>query len=388
MKDHQISEILTLLGEENNPLGAMIPPIYQTSNFKLDSVAELRKAFSSEWDHHLYTRGNNPTVEVLRKKMAAMEGTEDAVCFSSGIAAISAAIMSQVSSGDHVICVKSPYSWTYHLLQNYLPKFNVDVTFVDGTDINNIVGAHRERTTLLVLESPNSMTFELQDLKACADWASAHNVTTLVDNSYCSPIYQQPARLGIDLVAHSGSKYLNGHGDVVFGVLCGSKEKLRPIIDNEYMTFGALMSPLEAFLVIRGLRTLQIRLEKIYSNTLVIYDFLRGEEKVEKIFYPFAEDNPQLYLAKQQMTGAPGLLSIRLKANHIDEIENFCDQLKKFRMAVSWGGHESLVMPIAAAYDIPGKRAPSLPFNHIRFYIGLEDPNLLIEDIRQSLVHL
>ena len=334
-------------------------------------------------DYHLYTRGNNPTVCILRQKMAALEGTEDALCFSSGIAAISAAILSQVRQGDHVICVDNPYSWTNHLLKNYLPKFGVSTSFVTGT-IESISAAAQPKTKLLMLESPNSMTFGIQDLKACAAWAKSRNIVSIIDNSYASPIFQKPHTMGIDMVVHSGSKYLNGHGDVVFGVLCASKELVRKVVDNEYMTFGAIMSPLEAFLAIRGLRTLDIRMERIAASTRLVFDFLKSHPQVEKIFYPFDPDNPQIDLAQSQMTGAPGLLSIQIVCSSDNDITTFCENLKRFRMAVSWGGHESLIIPVLALYGIEGKPPPVLPKNHIRLYIGLENPELLLNDLESA----
>ena len=386
-KDFQLSDILNTLGESELPNGAMVPPIFQTSNFQFKSIKDLRTAFSSEWDHHLYTRGNNPTVRILREKLAALESTEDALCFSSGIAAISAAILSQVKRGDHVICVENPYSWTNHLLKNYLPKFGVNTTFVKG-DLESIEGATQSSTSLLMLESPNSMTFEVQDLSACAKWAKQKSITTIIDNSYASPLYQNPHLLGIDIIVHSGSKYLNGHGDVVFGALCAKRNIVRQIVENEYMTFGAVMSPFEAFLVLRGLRTLEIRMDRIFDSTLKVFEYLKSHPLVERVFYPFDPDYEQYDLAKSQMTGSPGLISIQLKSTSEDEVTTFCEGLTRFRMAVSWGGHESLVIPILALYNIPDRQAPDLPINHMRFYIGLEPHELLISDLESAFRRL
>lgn len=379
-----LDHILHLLGEEELPYGSMVPPIVQSSNFSVPNISTLRSYFSNEWDHHLYTRGNNPTVAILRRKLAALENTEDAICFSSGIAAISAAVMSVVKSGDHVICVQNPYSWTYHLLANYLPKYGVQTTFVDGTNMSDIKQALKENTKLLMLESPNSMTFELQNLVACADWAKKNNITTIIDNSYCSPLFQKPSDMGIDIVIHSGSKYLNGHSDVVCGVVCSSKNRILKIVQDEMMTLGAIMSPFEAFLVLRGLRTLEVRLKHIHASTQRVFAFLKNHSLVEKIFFPFDPDNPQYHLAMEQMKGSPGLLSLQLAVRDPEQVERFVHALKKFRIGVSWGGHESLVMPILAAHFIEGKKSPVLPWNHIRLYIGLESPAALINDLEKA----
>ena len=382
-----MDEIINLLGEEEPWHGAVVPPIFQTSNFGYSSIQELRKAFKDEWASHLYTRGNNPTVAVLRKKLAALEGTEDAICFSSGIAAITAAILSQVKKGDHIISVRNPYSWTNHLLASYLPKFGVRTSFVDGTDTREIEEVYRENTRLLVLESPNTMTFELQDLKWASQWARERDVITILDNSYASPLFQKPSQFGIDVIVHSGSKYINGHSDVVCGVLCASQDMVSSIVANEYMTLGAIMSPMEAYLVLRGLRTFPIRMRRIESSTREVFNFLRQHPIVEKIFFPFDPDNPQYLLARQQMSGCPGLISVQLKTDD-DGIQKFVEYLNYFKMAVSWGGYESLIMPILAAYDIKGRPEPAWPRNHLRLYIGLEDPILLVEDLKKALEKL
>ena len=219
-----IDWILTHLGEERERyFGAVAPPVIQTSIFCFDSVADMRARMRDEYGEHCYTRGNNPTVEILRRKIAALEGAEDCLVFSSGAGAISAAVVACVAAGDHVVCVHKPYSWTHKLLVQLLPRFGVRCTFVDGTDVANIEAALEPNTRLIVLESPNSLTFELQDLAAVARLARERGILTLCDNSYASPLNQSPIALGIDLVAHSATKYLNGHSDVVAGALCGRK---------------------------------------------------------------------------------------------------------------------------------------------------------------------
>ena len=225
-----ISEILNHLGEDREQyFNAISPPVIQSSNFAFPDLHQFRAAFADELNQHVYSRGNNPTVEILRKKLAALEGTEDALVFSSGAGAIAAAVIGNVKAGDHIICQQAPYSWTSALLKKFLARFGVDHTFVDGTDLANIEAAYRPNTKVLYLESPNTMTFECQDLAACAAWAKQKGVVTMIDNSYSSPLYQQPASFGIDIVLHSGTKYLNGHSDVVVGVLCASKEMVRKL---------------------------------------------------------------------------------------------------------------------------------------------------------------
>lgn len=384
-----INDILFHLGENReNYFNAVAPPIIQSSNFAFQTLDAFRSAIADEQNHHIYTRGNNPTVAILRQKLAALEGTEDALIFSSGSAAIASTILSQVQQGSHVVCVSSPYAWTKIMLENYLPRFGVSHTFVDGTDLGQIKAAFQENTSLLYLESPNSLTFELQDLEACASMAKEHGIVTCIDNSYSTPLYQKPHELGIDLVVHSGTKYLNGHSDVVFGVVCGSKDLLSPMFHNEYMTLGGIISPNDAALVLRGLRTLPIRMQRSHESAMVITEYLANHPKVARVIYPYHPSFPQYELAQRQMQGAGGLFSIQTTAQSIAEAEAFFHQLRRFLLAVSWGGHESLVIPTVAFYNIPGREDSPLPFNLVRFYIGLEDPEYLMEDLEQALAIL
>lgn len=381
-----LSEILTHLGEDRTRyFNAVSPPVIQSSNFAFDSLEEFRTKISDELNAHIYSRGNNPTVEILRKKIAALEGSEDALVFGSGMAAISTTIIANVKAGDHVVCVKSPYSWTKVLLEKFLPRFGVGHTYVDGRQVRNIENAVRDNTTLLVLESPNSLTFELQDIEACARLARKHGIVTCIDNSYASPLFQRPLEMGIDLVMHTGTKYLNGHSDVVMGAVCGSKERIRQIFEIDYMTLGPILSPHDAALAIRGLRTLPLRLQRSHDSAMKITEYLANHRKVEQVLYPFHPSFPQYELAKKQMKGAGGLFSVLLKAGSKQKAEAFFRQLDRFLLAVSWGGHESLVMPSVAFHDIPGREDSPLPWNLVRFYIGLEDPDWLIEDLEKAL---
>lgn len=377
--------IINHLGEEREKyFNAVSPPIIQSSNFAFDSIEDFRNAITNEKGSHIYTRGNNPTVNILCKKLAALEHTEDCLVFSSGAAAVAMSIMSHAKTGDHVVCVRKPYSWTITLLENYLSKYGVEHTFVDGKSMEAIVSAIKPNTTILYLESPNTATFELQDLEACAILAKSKGIVTMIDNSYASPIFQNPADFGIDVIIHSATKYINGHSDVVMGVVCASTKIIEKIFYNEYMTLGGIVSPHDASLVLRGLRTLKPRLLTIDANAKKVISYLSKHEKVEKVFYPFHPDFPQLELAKKQMRGAGGLFSILLKADSKEKVEQFVKHIKHFLFAVSWGGHESLIVPFVALFDIPNHPNPEVPWNLVRFYIGLEDADFLIEGIESG----
>ena len=223
-----LSYILNELGEEREQyFQAVAPPIMQSSNFTFKSVSDFRQALADEYNATLYSRGNNPTVDILRKKLAALDGAEDALVFGSGIAAIAIPILALLNQGDHVVSVAKPYSWTIKLFERLLPKFGITTTFVDGTKTENFAAAIQPTTRLIFLESPNTFTYELQDLKAVATLAKSKNILTMTDNSYCSPLNQQPYKMGIDLVAQSATKFIGGHSDVVAGVVTGSKASLK-----------------------------------------------------------------------------------------------------------------------------------------------------------------
>lgn len=382
----ELSYILNHLGEDRDLYyQAVSPPVIQTSNFVFPDLHSFRAAFADELTHHVYSRGNNPTVQILRKKLAALEQTEDCLVFSSGAAAIAAAVIGNINAGEHVICQARPYSWTYALLSKLLARFGVETTFLDATQLETIEAARQPNTKLLFLESPNTMTFEIQDLAACSAWAKEHGIVTMIDNSFASPLYQQPARLGIDIVLHSGTKYLNGHSDVVVGVLCASKDMVQRLFQSEFMTLGAILPAHDAALVIRGLRTLPLRLERSTNSAEWILKQLAQHHKVAKIYHPWYLSDEQTALARKQMSGCGGLFSVNFKTDSLEKMEAFIHALKTFSMAVSWGGHESLVIPTVGFYNIPGKPQPSLPFSFARFYIGLEDPEFLWKDLEQAM---
>lgn len=386
MDQHELSYIINHLGEDREQYyHSVAPPVIQSSNFALPTVAELRQRVKNEFKAPFYTRGYNPTVAILRKKLAALEKTDDALVFSSGSAAIATAMMALLQAGDHVVSVQKPYSWSNTLLNKLLARYGVSTTMVDGTDPENYRKAIRPETKVLFLESPNSMTFELQDIAAVVAIAREHNCLTVMDNSYATPLYQNPVPMGVDLVAHSASKYFGGHSDIVAGVLCGRQELIDRIFANEFMTLGTNISPHDAWLMLRGLRTLPVRIEKAHQNAMKVADFLAGHPKVEKLNYPFHPSHPQYELARKQMKGAGGLMSIQIRANDFSDVERFCDALNYFLLTNSWGGYESLAIPLCIFAENKESYRLELPWNLIRLYIGIEDVDVLIDDLKQAL---
>ncbi len=381
-----ISYILNELGEDRElHYGSVSTPIYQSSNFCFPNVAAMRASLADEMDVPFYTRGHNPTVAVLRKKLAALEGAEEALVFASGSAAVAAAVMPWLKAGDHVVCVQKPYSWTAKLLSKILKRFGVETTYIDGTHIAHWEAACKDNTRLFMLESPNSMTFELQDVAAVAALAKARGIVTVIDNSYATPLNMRPIEMGIDIVIHSASKYLSGHSDMVAGVLCTSRARAEQIFAGEYMTLGGIISPHEAWLMIRGLRTLAIRMDRVAETGAKVVAFLEQHPKIAKVYYPFSPSHPQHDLAKQQMRKGTGQFSIELNAPDIAACERFSDALKRFLLACSWGGHESLQFPICTLYSSQNYSESPLPFNFVRLYVGLEDADALIADLEQAL---
>lgn len=265
-----------------------------------------------------------------------------------------------------------------------LAKYQVQHTLVDGRDVKNFEEAIQPNTRLIYLESPNSMTFEMQDLEAVAKLAKKHGIITICDNSYASPLHQNPAVLGIDIVVHSATKFISGHSDVVAGVVCSSKERIKSIFESEFMTLGGIISPHDAWLLLKGMRTLPLRVKQVKENTFRVLSFLENHPKIARIYFPFHKKNEQVQLAQKQMQECGGLLSIELNVSEISEVEVFCNSLKYFLIACSWGGYESLQFPICALYNSENYTT-ELPWNFVRLYIGTEDADLLIADLSQAL---
>ena len=381
-----LSYIINELGEEReNYFNAISPPIAQTSNFAFKTVADLSKAFEDEMAGYLYSRGLNPTVEILRKKLAALDAAEDCLVFNSGAAAIFAGVLANVKAGDHIVSVKAPYTWAQRMFDVVLPRFGITTTYINGTTIENWEAATKPNTTLYYLESPNSWDFALQPIKKVAALAKTKGITSFIDNSYCSPLYQKPIEMGIDMAMQTATKYIGGHSDTLGGVLSGTHAMMKKIFDSEYLNIGSGIQPFNAWLLIRGLRTLPARMDRITKTSLEVLKFLKSHPKIESVIFPLDESFPQYELAKQQMTGACGLMTIVLKVNKREEIVKFCEGLKHIMMAVSWGGHESLVIPKCSGIPV-SEFDPSNPeHRYVRLYVGLEEADYLIKDLGQAL---
>ncbi len=389
--------------------GAVVPPIYQTSLFTFPdcdtrtrnyapvsdfpndaqeetagSQAAKSRAGGGVSAQYEYSRVCNPTTDIVETKIAALEGGEQARCFGSGMGAISAAILSCVKSGDHIIAPETVYGPTRSFLQNYLRRFNISVTFVEGTDVQHWADALKPETTLLYLESPSSVLMKQQDLGAVAGLARAHGASTICDNSWATPIFQNPLLLGVDLVAHSATKYLGGHSDIVAGVVVGSKERLHKMTFDEGCLLGAMLDPFAAWLLLRGLRTLPIRMQAHQASARRLASALSEHHAVAEVYYPGSRHDAQPTLTHKQLRGTSGLLSFALKEQSKARTHHVVDTLHHFGIGCSWGGFESLALPFHVSPTALGDPSGQSRWL-IRLNIGLENVEDLWNDLEAAL---
>ena len=367
-------------------LGAVVPPIFMNSLHVFPDTEAYLHFNGADREQYSYGRVANPTVRIVEDKIAELEHGEMALCFASGMAAATTAVLSVCRSGSHVICVRSCYGPMRRFLDSYcVPTLNMSVTYVEGTAVEEFAAAIRPETALIILESPSSIVFSLQDLEGVARLAKAHGIYTYIDNTYCTPLYQKPLELGIDLVMHTTSKYLGGHSDLIGGALVGSDRTFmqeRAALMREFL--GGIPGPMEAWLVMRGIRSLEVRLPVHEQTALAVARFLEEDPRVEKVYYPGLPSHPQYELAQKQQKGSCGLLSFELKASP-DDTRRVVDAMKLFKIGVSWGGFESLVsMP---CYNDTEEAARWLGCGRgiVRIHCGLEGADNLIQDLKQAL---
>jgi cystathionine beta-lyase/cystathionine gamma-synthase len=353
--------------------GAVSIPIYQNTLFTYANSDEPGHSFK-------YSRMGNPTVQELENRVAQLEYGEKAQCFASGMAAISAAILSTVRTGDHIICVDQVYFGTREFFELFLERYGVQVTYVDGTSIQQIKAAIRDNTTLIYLESPTSYYFQLQDLAACVEAAKLRRITTIIDNTWASPCYQNPLLLGIDLVVHSLTKYVGGHSDVLGGAVVGSAERINRLSRVDGQLLGGIMTPHTASLMLRGMRTLPLRMERLSKSAQAMAEYLDTVSFIRRVNFPGLSTHPQHELSLAQMSGSGSLMSIEIEGT-LEQAKAWVDQLQYFRIGLSFGGYESLALVVGMARETN----PSRPLVLVRLNIGLEDPADLMKDV--SSIH-
>lgn len=363
---------------------AVIPPAYHNTLFIYPGFEEMAEADSHQHDYYVYSRGMNPTVDIVEKKLAALERGEQCKCFASGMAAITAALFNSVKSGDHIVVIGSIYESTRKLL-SYLRKFKVEHTIVYSTSIEAVHQAIRPTTKMMFLESPTNLNLRLIDLQAVANLARSFSIRTIIDNTWATPLFQKPLTFGMDIAVHSASKYLGGHSDVMGGALITNASTMESIFSKEYLLQGGILVPDEAAKLLKGLRTLPLRMKVHEANAGKIAAFLEEHQKVKKVHYPGLPSHPDYQLGKKQMNGYSGLISFELQTPSFQKVAEVINRVKKFRIGVSWGSFESLIW--SPNY---GTNAEALQKEHvspgiIRLSVGQGEAEELIEDLDQAL---
>lgn len=368
------------LSKKNAPLNT---PIYQTSTFEVTDMEEQLRATSTD---HFYTRYGNPTHTVAENAIAELEGAEAALLFASGMSAITTTMLALLRSGDHVIAQRDIYGGVTKFLTQWLPKFGVEVTLVDTTDYAQHAAAIRPNTKIIHLESPTNPTLRVVDLKKVAGLAQGHGILTVIDSTFSTPINCRPVEFGIDLVMHSGTKYFGGHADLICGILAGRKDLVETIHATR-TTLGCNMDPHAAWLLLRGIKTLAVRVQRQNENALAVARFLKSHRKVRSVSYPFLEDHPQRALAMEQMHGGGGVLSFEIDGTGEDACR-FAEALELFTLAPSLGGVESLVtIPVITSHAMihPEERQKmGVTEQLIRLSVGIEHAEDLIADLERA----
>ena len=374
-------------GEKPDGLGAVATPIYETSVFAFTSTRQLIDVISEKMEGYLYTRFDNPTVRAVERKMANLEEAEDAAAFSSGMAAITTTVLSMASKGDHIMASRDLYGGTLTLFQEVLPRFGIEVTLVDAANLNEVKEAIKKNTRLIYAEAPTNPTLKIVDLAGLASIAKKHGVTTVVDNTLATPYNLKPIDFGMDVVVHSATKYLGGHNDVTAGIVCGSKDFIQKL-KRARKIFGSTLDPVAAWLLLRGLKTLALRMERHNQNGLQVARFLEKHPKVAKVYYPGLASHPQHELAKKQMHGYGGVVSFEVKGD-FEKTVRFVENLKLCLLAASLGGTETLVTQPATSshYFISLEQRQKLGITDqlVRLALGIEDAEDIIEDLKQAL---
>ncbi|NLY46406.1 MAG: aminotransferase class I/II-fold pyridoxal phosphate-dependent enzyme [Tissierella sp.] len=367
--------------EEN--IGAVAPPIFQTSLFSFKNWDKFLEGITSEREHYVYTRGVNPTVKILEDKLAQLERGEKCKCFASGIAAISATIFTLVKKGDHILFVNNIYGPAVSYA-DVLEKFDVEYTNIFIDDASEIENHIKSNTRLIYLESPSTMNFDVIDLRKAADIAKSRNILTAIDNTWATPLYQKPIIHGIDIVLHSCTKFIAGHSDTLGGAVISSYDIVDEIFKVGHQFGGAVLGPIDAWLTLRGLRTLRQRLGYQKTSVEKIVGMLKDNPKINKINHPLLLEGDKKKIYEKQTCGYTSLLSIDMDFKDYDELRDFMNSFKVFKLGVSWGGFESLITSANYNKNSEDLEERHISNNLIRIYIGLEDTEILMEDLENA----
>lgn len=377
-------------GYVKDQFGALATPIHQTATFTFESAEQGGRRFALEEGGYIYSRLGNPTNTQLEEKLAMLEGAEAAISTASGIGAVASAFWTVLKSGDHVVAAKTLYGCTYAYLNHGITRYGVEVTFVDTTNIEEVRQAMRENTKVVYLETPANPNLDVADIEAISKIAHENKeCIVMVDNTFCTPYIQRPLEFGADVVIHSGTKFLNGHGDVISGFVVGSAEYIKNVrlFGVKDMT-GASLSPFDAFLIIRGMKTLEIRMEKHCENAMKVAKFLEGHSAVEKVYYPGLESFPQYELAKKQMSLPGAVIAFEVKGG-IEEGKKVINSTELCKIAVSLGDAETLIQHPASMTHSPytkeEREIAGISDGLIRVAVGLENVEDIVNDLEKAL---
>jgi methionine-gamma-lyase len=373
-----------------NRTSAISPPIWQTTTFSAETAEEFAEIAVATKPQEFYTRYGNPNHAMVEATMAALEGGEAALVFGSGMGAIFAAMGSLLEAGDHVVAQRNHYAGATTLLKEFLPRWDIDVTYVEQTNNAEFADAVRPNTKLIYVETPVNPLMQLTDLRFVVELARQRGIATICDNTFATPINQRPLELGVDAVIHSATKYVGGHHDVTAGALIGSKE-FTDRVWRFALVAGATLSPFDGWLLLRGLRTLGLRVERHNQNGMALSKFLEGHRAVTRVYYPGLPSHPQHELAKSQMSGFTGMLSVELRGGYA-AADKLISSLKLATRAASLGGFETLVVHPASMWSLQLSRElrESTGINEglVRISVGLEDEVDMLRDFEQALAEV
>ncbi len=368
--------------------GPVVPPIYQTSTFKFESADHGGSLFAGKQKGYIYSRMLNPTIEAMEDSVAALEGGYKALGCGSGMAAIHTVFAALLNAGDHVICSKSVYGPTNTLLATVMNRFNIETTFVNTSDTKKVEEALKPNTKVIYIETPGNPTLETTDLEKVSEIAHKHNTLVVVDNTFMSPVLQQPIKFGVDIVVHSMTKFLNGHADVVAGVIVVKDDETYKHFRKTLNQLGGVIDPFNAFLVHRGLKTLALRMKKHSENAIVIAEFLESHPKIEWVRYPGLKSFPNYEVAQKQHSAPGGMISFELKGG-IEAGKKVMNSVELCQLAVSLGGVETLIQhPPSMTHLTMGKEAresAGITDGLVRLSVGIENVDDLLDDLKQAL---
>ncbi len=380
-------------GNHKNPFGALAVPIYQTSTFVFDSAEQGGKRFALEEEGYIYSRLGNPTTAVFEEKIAALEGGEAAVATSSGMGAISSVLWTLLRAGDHVIADKTLYGCTFAYLNHGVAKFGVEVDFIDTSDLELVRKTMKSNTRVVYLETPANPNMKVVDIKAVAEIAHTNpNTLVVVDNTFATPFCQRPLELGCDVVVHSVTKYLNGHGDVIAGVVISKKEIIDQVrlVGVKDMT-GSVLGPTEAFYIIRGMKTFELRMRRHCENAMKVAEYLEAHDKIEKVYYPGLKSHDGYEVASKQMEAFGGILAFELKGG-FEAGKTLLNNVKMAALAVSLGDAETLIQHPASMTHSPYTKeerlAAGITDGLVRLSVGLENIEDIIADLEYGLAQI